>query len=202
MFSERASKSVKAMKLLARKNFQRLHGYLSIFFLPLALIYIISGTLYLWLDVDTFEKEKITLYDLKPSSPHALADVEALLRAELGSRQYSIPRETLYLSDEESDKFKWRSGRSYRVEYRPSSSTKGKAYITIYQSTLYGRLINFHKGEGGVFFDVMGTAFALLLLISYLSGLFLALKLDSMRRGTWLSMLLGALVVAYLLIRL
>jgi uncharacterized iron-regulated membrane protein len=37
------------MKLLARKNFQRLHGYLSIFFLPLALIYIVSGTLYLWL---------------------------------------------------------------------------------------------------------------------------------------------------------
>jgi|GEM_PF-5898886 len=190
------------MKLLNRKNLQRIHGYLSIFFLPFALIYMVSGVLYLWADLDTFEKEKITLYGLEPESPRELREVEALLRSELDERGYKIPREGIYLSDDEADEFKWRSGRSYRVEYRPSSSTEGKAYIRIYESTLYGRLLNFHKGEGGAIFDFLGTAFACLLLVSYLSGLFLALKLDSMRRGTWVSMILGATVVVVVLIRL
>lgn len=173
------------------------HGYLSIFFLPLALLYVVSGSLYLWADLDTQVKEKVTLYGLEPDAPVEADLVRALLKRELAARGYSIPQDELKQDDE--GEYVWRTNRSYRVVYRPSSSTKGKAYITVYNSTLYGRLLNFHKGKGSDLFDILGTSFAVLLIFSYLSGVYLAFKIPAMRKWSVMSFLLGLSVVVWAL---
>jgi hypothetical protein len=46
---------------------------------------------------------------------------------------------------------------------------------------------------------MMGTAFAVLLLVSYLSGLYLALKVPSMRVGMFVALFSGLAVVSWAL---
>jgi hypothetical protein len=177
----------------------RIHSYLSILFLPLALVYAISGIAYLFADWDTSNKNRITLYDLEPESPRILEHVEPLLREQLKANNYPIPTGELNEDDEDEAHFEWKSGRSYTVKYRPSSSTKGKAYISIRQKTFYGRLISFHKGDGRDLLDILGASFACLLIFSYLSGVYLAIKIPYLRIGTLIALIVGALLTAWAL---
>ena len=182
-----------------RKLWMRVHSYLSILFLPLALVYAVSGIAYLFADWDTSNKSRITLYDLEPESPRSLEQVEPLLREQLKANSYSIPTGELKEDDENEAHVEWKTGRSYTVRYRPSSSTKGKAYISIRQKTFYGRLISLHKGDGRDLLDILGASFACILILSYLTGVYLAIKIPYLRTGTLIAFIGGTLLTTWAL---
>ncbi len=175
-----------------RKRWIQFHAYLSVFFFPFAIAYTLTGALYIWGDLPTLDKTNLTLYDLEPKSPATLEKVEALIREQCEKNQWPLPSGEIRKDGKE---FKWGSTKTRQVKYKASRSTQGKAYLTYLKVTLYGRVLNFHKGKGGKFLDVLGTAFALLLLVSYLSGVYLAFKSSELRNNTVIAFILGFVVL-------
>ncbi len=192
------SSNLSLQKSPSRKRWIQFHAYLSVFFFPFAIVYTITGALYIWGDLKTSHKDQVTLYDLKPNAPNSLQDIESLIRKHCEINSWEIPNGALELGDKA---YGWGSKKSIHIKYRQSGSTKGKAYLTYTKVTLYGRLLNFHKAKGGTFLDILGTSFALLLIVSYLSGIYLAFKSRELRNKTLIAFVIGftALVLAVFL---
>lgn len=179
----------------SRKAWMRFHAYLSILFLPFAAVYTYSGILYLLDAGDSYERKTVTLYDLEPDAPETIEDATPLVKETVEANGYELPEN----APEKGEKYiTWRSDNGLKIDYRPSSSTEGKAYIKIRKLTLYGRAIDFHKGDGGADWMMwLGITFASLLMVSYLSGVVLAIQIPSMRIGSALFLAAGFILVYY-----
>jgi len=176
----------------ARKRWMQIHAYLSIFFFPFALLFATSGVLYLWSDLETKTGEDIILQELTPEAPTTLDDVEALLREQIKQNNWAVPTGTL---SKRGNKFRWGSTTSTFIEYQASSTIKSEATLTLNKVNFYGRLLNFHTGKGSSLMDTLGTLFAILLIVSYLSGTVLAFKTKWMRTSTIIAFSLGLITL-------
>lgn len=180
-----------AVKKFNRKLWMQLHGYASLFFLPFACVYAISGALHIWAEPHEFEKHIISLTQLQPQAPDTQADVQALIKAELAKNHLSQPEGDL---KQRGKSFVWGKNNDRLVKYTPDPQDPHRASLQLSQITFYGRMISFHKGKGSNLLDVLGTGFALLLVCSYLSGLLLALKTAWMQKASLVSLALGLFV--------
>lgn len=170
----------------------QLHGYLSIFFLPLACVYVISGSAHLWLT----PKESVQLIkeiqNVEPIAPVTQEKVRQLILQQLPKNSiFSSPRGKL---KQHGDNFSWGEQRHLKVKYSISALNPQTAFLKITTPTLYGRMIGFHKGKGAGFIKALGTGFGLLLIVSYLSGLFLALKTTWLKKTTIMSFFIGLII--------
>lgn len=170
----------------------QLHGYLSIFFLPLACVYAFSGSAYLWLDPKESLQMTIEIQNLVSIVPVTEEKIKAVILQELPKNGiFSSPRGKL---KQQGNRFSWGDQRHLRVKYYVSAQNPQTAILKISTPTLYGRLIGFHKGKGSGLIKGLGTGFALLLIVSYLSGLFLALKTTWLKKFTILSFIIGLIL--------
>lgn len=174
-----------------RKLWMQLHGYVSVFFLPLACLYAISGVLTIWVDPDTVHKSTLELTALTPMAPVAPDSVRALITAELQQRQLPLPSGEL---KQKNTQFEWGERNGLQVQYRHSEQNPQNASLRIIRPTFFGHLMAFHKGKGGTLLNLLASGFALLLLSSYLSGLLLALKTTWMQKAAWIALILGVVV--------
>ena len=163
--------SIKKIKI-SKKFWIKLHLYLSLFFLPLALIYAITGVGYIY-DIRQDAGAKIIKIPLE-SMPKKGEEQELMLKI-LHENHLEIPRDT-------SIKM-FRGNVNMGNVYYGATILKerdGAVNMQVTKRNLYGVLLLMHKSKGSKFkigdfafsfFDFLAMGFGVSLLLFYLSGL-------------------------------
>lgn len=171
---------------------RQIHIYVSLFFLPLALLYALSGVLFLCGFNQDSGAEKKTLYLQKRMDKSSIAeDVQSLLQ----DNHIALPK------DFEPKKAKgggiMYGTPAYSVVVRDTN--KGVS-VEVIERSFIGLVMLLHKGKAKWYFDVLAYGFALALVLLYVSGLVMA-NLHKIRKKAWMTVWAGfviALVLGYL----
>jgi len=170
------------------------HAYLSCFFLPLALVYALTGLLYLF-DVkggasQTFEYEFTTPLVFPLSEIQAQKLVTNFLSQDSTTRVH-LPLPNNYYHSPEVQSW-W----DFNQEIILVNAHDGELpHLVIEKNNLWRQLIFIHKGLAGELFHVMGVLLGLSILFSLLSGTLVALVMPKLKRNATLFISLGFVVV-------
>ncbi|MBZ7966052.1 hypothetical protein [Campylobacter molothri] len=182
---------------MIRKNkiFRQIHIYLSLFFLPCALIFAISGITYILgfnqnvgLKVQTY---KLNQYIQKGKEREALIE-------------YLIENKLKLPSNIERIKSKNKGITIGTVHYSANIApiNENEYLITLNTRSLLGDMIMLHKDKGLWYFSILSIGFGVTLFLLYISGLiitFFANKKDRKRQLFVLSLgFLITLILAYM----
>lgn len=182
---------------MIRKNkiFRQIHIYLSLFFLPCALIFAISGIAYILgfnqnvgLKVQTY---KLNQYIQKGKEREALIE-------------YLIENKLKLPSNIEPIKSKNKGITIGTVHYSANIApiNENEYLITLNTRSLLGDMIMLHKDKGLWYFSILSIGFGVTLFLLYISGLiitFFANKKDRKRQLFVLSLgFLITLILAYM----
>ncbi len=167
------------------------HAYLSCFFLPLALLYALTGTLYLF-DIKGGAAERME-YHLEGNTPWPKTEQEAKalvheleikfnISIEFPKFYYDTPNMKGWYDLSGEVAFKNKHG------YHPME-------LFIEEYNLWRQLLFIHKGIVGDLFKVLSILFGMSLLFSLLSGTIVALVMPKLKKNAIISLILGSLVL-------
>ncbi|CAM4152619.1 hypothetical protein [Campylobacter armoricus] len=178
------------------KLFRQIHIYISLFFLPLAFLYAITGFAYI-AGLDGESGAKIQDYKIQAVIQEG-AEAEFLIDF--------LKKNNLKLPSSLEPKL---NKKGNGIEIGTISYTAGiikldenHYKITTKSRSLLGNMILLHKDKGMWYFSVLGLAFALAMIILYISGLLITLIAIRKDRGKQIAILgIGfaiTLIIAYL----
>ena len=168
------------------------HNISSAFFVPLALLFIISGALLL-LDVRGGTVSETIPFDGSADLLQDTPKLIELLRPKLSDRYRSLLDEPV---TEMRGRLVWGRFSSRHLLVGAAASGNGLE-VSVNRPSFYQLLVLAHKGRAGRLFLWFSILFAVALLFSYISGLVLAFR--CFPRNTWLTLLAGLVVTALLL---
>jgi len=152
-----------------RKLLIQIHGYIAVFFLPLALLYAVTGALYITGETGGVVRTKATITLV--SIPDSAQELLPLIEPTLVENNWRVPPLSDYVR-EFPDGYMWSSlGESIRVTL-PAGDSKDKSEIIIFhgKNTWYKQLVEIHKDHAGFYFSILGLAFGVGMLIMTISG--------------------------------
>lgn len=173
---------------IKKKNWMQIHTYLSLFFLPVAVVYVLTGIGYIF-DFDQDSGAEIHKIKLD-SRPENGKESEEMIRI-LKENNLEIPHNT---------EVKMIKGNPSMGDVRYSASIVGEKNGDIVLKTnkrsMYGVLVMMHKSKGEKSdilwsklsaFDIVAICFGLSLMLFYLSGLIVTSFCKKNRRTafTW-----------------
>ena len=177
------------MKAKTRLLWMKLHAYFACFFLPLTLVYITSGVLYLC-DIKggvTTTQTYTLAIENWPSEPEKAAEITDLALAK--KQLPSLP--TDYFAD--GDGHSW-YGFKQEVMLQPSKDQQA-AELTVKQHDFIHQMLLIHKGYAGLFFWGLGILLGASLLFSLLSGVLITLQLPQLKKYSIQWLILGTVSV-------
>ncbi|MBL4802453.1 MAG: hypothetical protein JKY45_11215 [Emcibacter sp.] len=166
----------------------KIHGYISSFFLPIACLYVLTGTLYLF-DV---HGEKITT-DYLPDSlmifPQGQAEAESIIASFLETEKLpSLPDDYSYREGQH----RWIGLRdAYILSHKGRKGRRGEVVLTHHEHGFWHQMVLIHKGHGGPIYTVFGILLGINLFLSLLTGAVIVLKTKLMRDVAYKIMLIG-----------
>ncbi|PAF41682.1 PepSY-associated TM helix domain-containing protein [Helicobacter sp. 11S03491-1] len=174
-----------------KKNYQKIHIYLSIFFLPFALLYAVTGILYLThysggKDLSTYKvdfEKQLTKEELADFGLKFLHEKNIKFR----NMDVSFAKNRIQIG--------------LMANYARISQSDGKIKIDVYKGNIIRYLMSLHFGQGKWYFDVLGIAFGAALAIFYLTGILMVKHHSKHKKPLWISFFLGlgvVIVVGYL----
>ncbi|WP_104721733.1 hypothetical protein [Helicobacter mesocricetorum] len=179
------------------KQFRNIHIYLSLFFLPVALMYALTGVLYIF-GVDEDSGASKHSYTIKATIPQG-EEIQVMLEY-LRANKISLPRE----SEPRLDKKGYL--RIGSVHYFAGIKKLGEDTYDImtFKRSFVGDIIMLHKSKGQWYFNILAVGFGVAIAILYLSGLIITLFNSKKNRfiqylvlivGCAVSLVLGSLSV-------
>ena len=177
------------------KFFRYLHIYVSLFFLPVALLYALSGVAYI-LGADenilatnqTYTAQGIQLVQ---------GNEQAQILGILAAQGIKAPASTSVRADRKRGGVTM-GGVHYSVNAKPQG---GDLLITATTRSLLGDIILLHKDKGGWYFSILAVGFGVTLVLLYLSGLMITLFASKKDRTPQLIVLalgvLACLILGY-----
>lgn len=148
---------------MAKKNWMKIHTYLSLFFMPMCLIYVLTGVGYIFkLKDDAGAK----IHTIALESPLQEGREKEMIIDILKANNLKVPQNT----NLEVVKGNLSMGNiKYVVSIQKDKS--GQLVLKTMERSLYGVFVLMHKAKGGAIFNALAICFATSLLIFYLSGL-------------------------------
>ncbi len=174
------------------KFFRQIHIYLSLFFLPCAFIFALTGIAYIsGFNQDVgLQKQSYTLNARIEEGK----EIESLLSF-LKDNQIKIPSNTQAIKSK--DKGTTIGSAHYSVSIAKNGENEYE--ITTKTRSILGDLIMLHKDKGEWYFSVLSVGFGVVLFLLYISGLIMTLfasKKD--RKNQIIILVLGLLVTSIL----
>ncbi|GAB4285301.1 MAG: hypothetical protein Kow0029_32110 [Candidatus Rifleibacteriota bacterium] len=167
----------------------KIHGYVSMFFFPLALIYAITGALVIFNQYGTLNKEKHQI-----QIDHELlsnVNVQKILVSDfLAKAGEKLPVGEPRLSRGE---FYWGRPSSLNVSIEKGSED-GTAILHVRKPDLLFSLVMLHKAKGGRLFDYFGFIFAISMIFMYVSGIFIFWRIKSKRYALSMTFFAGSVI--------
>lgn len=144
-----------------KKIGHKLHIYISVFFLPVAIMYAITGALYIF-GIEENTGAKINKYTIENTSKE---DEIKVLVNYLNNNHIKIPSNTTPRNAKNG-------GIQIGGIYYSASIKKvdNKYEITTIQRSIYGTLVLLHKSKGGYYFDIIAVSFSIALIVLYVTG--------------------------------
>ena len=172
------------------KLFRQIHIYLSLFFLPMALLFSVTGIAYiLGFDQDSGIKEQS--YNIKDEVEKG-EEKEFLLNF-LKEKEIKLLRDEILKT---KDGHFAMGGAHYSVSLEQK---KDEVIITSSTRSFLGDIIMLHKDKAKWYFSVLSLSFGIVLLLLYFSGLMISLiAIKKDRKPQILSIILGFIVTAFL----
>lgn len=157
----------------------KLHGYIAVLFLPMAILYAVTGTLYILGEsgaAATIRIEPAEVREWPESAEQASALVDGILRARgrpaIGS--FAEPRH----GDDGS--YVWRAmDRNVTL----SKAAGGGVALRLEQHSTFRRLVEVHKNHAGILFSILGIAFGIAMSTLLLTGALMMFKSRLYRRS-------------------
>ncbi|MDD6055198.1 MAG: PepSY domain-containing protein [Helicobacter sp.] len=173
------------------KLFRNTHIYLSLFFLPLALIYAITGVVYIFgfnQDVGAVKNTYQLTQNIEKGK-----EADALINF-LKENKLKIPSN---LDAKERKGAISIGGASYSAQIMKNGESNYT--ITTTQRSFLGNLIMLHKAKGGWYFDVLAVGFGFTLILLYISGLMITLFHSKKNRGLQYATILAGFIITAIL---
>ena len=174
---------------IAKKDWMKIHTYLSLFFLPMCLIYVLTGIGYIFDFKDT-AGAKIYEFTL-PNAPQKGEEANAMIEV-LRANNLKIPSNTEITIQRGSPTM---GSVSYGVSIE-SDRKSGALKVRVVDRSLYGILVLMHKAKGAVYFNAVAICFALSLAIFYLSGLIMTSFCKNKRKSAGIAFGAGFVITA------
>lgn len=176
------------------KFFRYLHIYVSLFFLPVALLYAVSGVAYI------FGADHNTLATHQTYTAQGIQLVQGNEQAQilgiLAAQGIKAPDDTTIRADRKQGGVTM--GGHYSVNAKPQG---GDLLITATTRSLLGDIIILHKDKGGWYFSILAVGFGVTLVLLYVSGLMITLFASKKDRTPQLIVLalgvLACLILGY-----
>lgn len=178
--------------LTMTKQFRNIHIYLSLFFLPVALMYALTGILYIsGFDQDSGATKNT--YTLNAEIPKG-GEAEAMLNY-LQNNNIPLPSKT----EPKVNKSGALSvgGAHYSVSIAKSGENVWT--ITTLKRSFIGDLIMLHKAKAKWYFNILAIGFGITLVLLYLSGLMITLFNSKKNRGIQYGTIMAGIVVSVVL---
>ncbi len=148
---------------ISKKYWMQLHTYLSLFFLPAAIIYAITGALYIF---NIKENALANIYTYQIDSMPKQGEEAQTIIAMLQKYNHAIPSNT---------EVRISSGNVFmgNIKYRAEiiKESDDTCIFRVTNRSLYGVLLLMHKSKGKYYFDIIAISFTISLMLFYLSGL-------------------------------
>lgn len=173
--------------------FRQIHIYISLFFLPMAFIFSITGIAYIFgfkQDVGIKEENYIIKQVIKDE------EQGNFLLNFLKENNLSIPSNTKIFKDQRNNSISI-GGVHYQASILKINENEYK--ITTKKRSLLGDLIMLHKNKGAWYFSVLSIAFGCALFFLYFSGLFITLFASKKNRKKQIYVLLLGIFITFLL---
>ncbi|MBZ7986361.1 PepSY-associated TM helix domain-containing protein [Campylobacter sp. Cr9] len=175
------------MQLISNKTWMKIHLYLSLFFLPMALIYAVTGAFYIFGFKVNAGASVVSMKLNENINKENARDVMLKLIKE---NNLKIPDNT-ELRFNKNTYVLGNIKNAYFIRV-----IDNKAEFLAYDRSIYGVLLLLHKAHGGVWFNVLAVGFAVALVIFYISGLFLTAFCKRDKKGALISTILGIVITA------
>lgn len=173
---------------IAKKHWMKIHTYLSLFFLPMCLIYVLTGIGYIF-DFKDSAGAKIYEFAL-PNAPQQGKEAEAIIEV-LKANNLKIPANTTLRAQKGNLTM---GSISYSVSLE--SDKNGAAKVKVMDRSIYGILVLMHKAKGAVYFNAVAICFALSLAIFYMSGLIMTSFCKNKRKSAGIAFGAGFVITA------
>lgn len=174
------------------KLFRQIHIYVSLFFLPCAVLFALTGIVYI-LGADQDTGLKVETYKLVKNI-EAGKEKDALIQY-LQENNLKIPSNTEVIKGK--DKGVTIGGAHYSANIAPIA--QNEYAITLKTRSLLGDMIMLHKDKGAWYFSVLSIAFGIALFLLYISGLIITLFASKKDRQKQLATLGAGIVITILL---
>lgn len=175
------------------KLFRLLHIYVSLFFLPVALLYAVSGVAYIFGVKDDVLATKVKY---EANATLVKGQEEELLLGILKEKGIQIPSNTKPRNDRKQGGV---TMGSIHYSINAKQQAPGELIITTTTRSLLGDIILLHKDKGNWYFSVLAVGFGVSLLLLYLSGLMITLFASKKDRKSQLIVLTFGVLACTLL---
>ncbi|GAB0172281.1 hypothetical protein [Helicobacter trogontum] len=173
-----------------KKIWMNVHLYLSLFFLPAALLYAITGSLYLF---GIKEEAGATIHEIKIQPLPKGKEQETILQI-LKENNLKIPSNTTLKMARGNP-----SMGSIRYNITVTKAKDGSTVLRTIERGLYGILLLMHKGKGGFYFDIIAVSFSVSLLLFYFSGLIITTFCKNKRKSALLAFFGGLVITGFMI---
>jgi hypothetical protein len=168
------------MAVMTRATLTKIHMLLAAFIFPVAVMYLVTGGLYTWDIMGTYDQHK---YDVVLDS--ALPEDEVVLK-ELAASEL---RRLAIAPPSGGAKIK-KIGQSFQLEWTGSerdvilkaTGNPEKARLVVKETTWYRHLVQLHKAKGGQLFKVYAAILAVSLFTILFSGFVMAWQVPKFRK--------------------
>jgi hypothetical protein len=171
----------------------KLHAIMACFFLPMALLYFISGALYS-LDIKgSVDKQVYRLALDRPFAPD-LAQLSDTVTAALEQHSLPLPGGHPSLA-RKKDSYEFRWGDVRRLVVVQSTDDPLHLELVYRQRSPLTQIMRIHRAEAGSLIRLLAVSMAAALVLVLASGVFLALGMPRLRRTALLALGTGCIVV-------
>jgi hypothetical protein len=174
------------MKANARMLWMQIHTYFAFFFLPLTLLYIVTGVLYMFEIKGGPSAEYEYPILLQDGWPKTQTEAKQLVLPILKNNQHGKLPSDFWLED---DYIGW-YGYQQEVVIDPRQEVQN-AKLKVVEHDIWLQLLTIHRGYAGYFFWIFGIMLGLSLLISLITGLVIAYTTPRFRHSSLLFTMLG-----------
>ncbi|STQ85616.1 hypothetical protein LS73_004110 [Helicobacter muridarum] len=172
--------------IITKKNWMQIHTYLSLFFLPAAIIYVLTGALYIF---DVREGAGSIVYNYKLDIPPKKGDELQVMLDVLKENGLEIPKDI-------EVKIMRGNPTIGNIYYNVSiiKEKNGDHFVRATKRSIYGILLLMHKSKGKFYFDIIAIGFSISLMLFYLSGLIVTSFAKRNRKAAFGTMTIGFII--------
>ncbi len=175
-----------------RATLMKIHTLLAVFLLPVAIMFFVTGALYIW-EIKGDQDKYNHKINLNSSFSGELTEYILMSKNKLNSLSLPTPTgKPKFKEKGEHVIFEW-PGTAIEVNIKTNSELN-MAEMEIKKASWYRHLVQLHKSKGGFLFKIYATFLSIALLMLLLTGFIMAWQIPKLRKLTVVATISGFMV--------